>query len=526
MNDMGRSAAGRYSHLDSCDEGEEDASEKGVQFTEPHTCNNNGTSETFVEHEQLDTHVQHDAQQPSNSRSVNNGSVVYLGIVSSLGFTATYFWRYPIFMLPADILSTPVVTANIGGTSTSLDLQACFSLAYIGGMGSSKFAGMRLIASDFFFRNRLAVICALAVFTMITECVGVWAFAAMPPLQVLAVFLSSFVNSWTYGAVLTYIEGREATETLLAIMGLFFIDAGGAARGAATMALNAGVPPLLMPLTLGAVACPICCGMMYLTDRCPRPSAADLASRCERTPIAPSEQRRFLSSYAFGMGPIYVAYAILTGLRSFRDFYAEQIYSAALRDEPAAWTFLVADLPGAILASAVLYSFKSYHDHDAALQAMLCTCAGAVVLILVATSVFVIDVIGGLVWQMALGVGLYVAYNILTSAVYDRIVAATNTEGTCTFLVFLGDCFGYVVTFGILMLRDFGPSAHSDNGASDADAVLGVFLTLVVVGMGASLGCLLAARCYFWKRLRDDRMASELEVVDLTDELHMQSTMQ
>ena len=132
---------------------------------------------------------------------------------------------------------------------------------------------------------------------------------------------------------------------------------------------------------------------------------------------------------------------------------------------------------------------------------------------------FATNVIGGLVWQMTLGVGLYVAYNILTSAVYDRIVAATNTEGTCTFLVFLGDCFGYVVTFAILLLRDFGSSSNtSDDGTSDEDTILGVFLTFVYLGIGVSVGCLLAARCYFWKRLRKDDNASELEVVRLAEQ--------
>ena len=534
------STSGRYCHLDGREEDDDDITasnvidneNNGVQFIELEDQQQDEfADEAFVEHEDLHgANADNGDDRPSTNSTKTNTSTLYLGIVTSLGFCATYFWRYPIFMLPPDILATPVVTVpNIFGnasvTSTiTLDLQSSFSLAYIGGMGSAKFMGMRLIASDFFFRHRLAVICALAIFTMLTECVGVWAFASIPPLQVASVFASSFVNSWTYGAVLTYIEGREATETLLAIMGLFFIDAGGAARGAATMALNAGVPPLLMPLTLGMIACPISCFMMYLTDRCPKPSAADLASRCERSPISPSDQRKFLSTYAIGMAAIYISYAILTGLRSFRDFYAEQIYTAALQDEPAAWIFIVADLPGAILASAVLYSFKSQQEHGAALQAMLCTCVGAGALILMATSMFAANVISGLLWQMTLGVGLYVAYNILTSAVYDRIVAATNTEGTCTFLVFLGDCFGYVVTFAILLLRDFGSSssgsASDDDRTSDEDAILGVFLTFVYLGIGVSLGCLLAARCYFWKRLReDDNASSELEVVRLAEHL-------
>ena len=103
--------------------------------------------------------------------------------------------------------------------------------------------------------------------------------------------------------------------------------------------------------------------------------------------------------------------------------------------------------------------------------------------------------------------------------------AATNTEGTCTFLVFLGDCFGYVVTFAILLLRDFGSSSSSsasddddDDDEEEDDSILSVFLTFVYLGIGVSIGCLLAARCYFWKRLREDDNASELEVVRLAEQ--------
>ena len=281
------STSGRYSHLDGREEDDDDTTindidneNNGVQFVELEDQRQDEfAGEAFVDHEELHgANADNGDDRPSTNST--NTSTLYLGIVTSLGFCATYFWRYPIFMLPPDILATPVVTmpnifGNASTTSTiTLDLQSSFSLAYIGGMGSAKFMGMRLIASDFFFRHRLAVICALAIFTMLTECVGVWAFATIPPLQVASVFASSFVNSWTYGAVLTYIEGREATETLLAIMGLFFIDAGGAARGAATVALNAGVPPLLMPLTLGMIACPISWEWAYMlhTISSPAPS--------------------------------------------------------------------------------------------------------------------------------------------------------------------------------------------------------------------------------------------------------------
>ena len=50
-----------------------------------------------------------------------------VGVCSALSYSLTYFWRYPIFLLPKAFLEKPVVT--LGGRS--LDLQACLSLAFV-----------------------------------------------------------------------------------------------------------------------------------------------------------------------------------------------------------------------------------------------------------------------------------------------------------------------------------------------------------------------------------------------------------
>ena len=52
------------------------------------------------------------------------------------------------------------------------------------------------------------------------------------------------------------------TETLLAVMAGLFIYAGNISRGTASLVLQMGCPPLLMPVLIGLVACPIACGLL------------------------------------------------------------------------------------------------------------------------------------------------------------------------------------------------------------------------------------------------------------------------
>ena len=57
-----------------------------------------------------------------------------IAFCASLAYALSYFWRYPIFILPETILHQRFAT--IGGTD--LDLQAAFSLAFILGFGVAK----------------------------------------------------------------------------------------------------------------------------------------------------------------------------------------------------------------------------------------------------------------------------------------------------------------------------------------------------------------------------------------------------
>jgi hypothetical protein len=131
-----------------------------------------------------------------------------IGLAMAAGYAATYFWRYPIFMLPPDILDEHVVTIF----DHTLDLQDCFSMSFIAGFGFGKWPALRVVTSEYFFRRRLHVIIGLCVASMLIECVGVLVFAAVPALQVLCVFCSSFLSSFLFGAMITYLVPRARIE--------------------------------------------------------------------------------------------------------------------------------------------------------------------------------------------------------------------------------------------------------------------------------------------------------------------------
>ena len=123
-----------------------------------------------------------------------------------------------------------------------------------------------------------------------------------------------------------------------------------------------------------------------------------------------SEQRmQFCKRWWPGLLLMLVSYATMTGIRSFRDFYVQQIFAAAMhktKDEVGSWVYFVADGPGAVLSVLALAMANRAQNHVQAMKALFVAQISAVLVALLSTMLFKLDVIGGLAWQMSLGAGI------------------------------------------------------------------------------------------------------------------------
>ena len=409
------------------------------------------------------------SRQPEHTSSLGT-SVIALSM--SLSYCLTYFWRYPIFVLPSNITLQPVF-------SERMNVQACMSLAFIMGFGLAKPFAATVASSSFFFRHRLKAL--LLLFTVSNYIIGLGNLSPAPGAKVGAVFLSSFCSSWIYGMMVTYLEGRRTTEALIAISSMCLAYAGNASRGLGRAVLDAGCSPEAMPILVGTVAWVPACGLLLILDRAPRPSAADVAERSRRAPMDFRAKRAFLTRWGGGVFLMMLAYALVTGVRSVRDLYSAQIFAAALDvAEAPPWIFLVADAPGAVLSAVALVGVGAIRHSKRAMAVMLALMAIAICIGLGATALFQLKLIGGVTWQLLLGTSVFVTYSLLSTPFYERLFAATRTEGTISFLVFASDCFGYVVATSLLLYQDFGSTAAAEHGASANREELAMFLRVQV----------------------------------------------
>lgn len=241
----------------------------------------------------------------------------------ALAYSATYFWRYPVFVLPLDTLEQTVFTIH----GNDVDLQTSYSLALTLGFGSAKISAVSIMSSQFFFRNRTMFIMGTLWVSFLFMAVGTLVFFSEDVLylQVICLFCSFYFSSWIYGAMLSFIEGRMGTEALLATMNFFYIYAGNASRGTGQLLLNGGVSARSMPAVVGAIFCPLASLLLWYASKIPAPTAYDIKHRAKRVAM-PSEQRyAFLLQNALGLICMLIPYALLSGMRSFRDFYSQQV---------------------------------------------------------------------------------------------------------------------------------------------------------------------------------------------------------
>ncbi|CAK9096907.1 Uncharacterized protein SCF082_LOCUS45476 [Durusdinium trenchii] len=246
-------------------------------------------------------------------------------------------------------------------------------MAFVLGFGAAKLPAMRLQTSNFFFRRHgCSPLCFLFTrFVVINLFLRV---LEIEMRQVLCIFGSSFVSSFLYGGIVTYLEGRRSTEILLASISASLVFAGTVSRACAAELLHWGVPPRLMPLLLGSVSFLLAAFLLVETARAPPPSRADVAARSARTAMPPSKQWEFVRENLLGVVATIGIWACMAGLRSFRDFYTQQIFAAALKDDsPSSKVYVLADVPGAILSFISLVMMSWVSNNQRALFLMLLT---------------------------------------------------------------------------------------------------------------------------------------------------------
>ncbi|MEL6276754.1 MAG: DUF5690 family protein, partial [Bacteroidota bacterium] len=269
-------------------------------------------------------------------------------------------------------------------------------------------------------------------------------------------FLNGLPLGMIWGIVFSYLEGRQSTELLGAILCSSFIVSSGAVKSVGLwLMLNFGVSQFWMPALTGALFFIPLLFFAFLLEKLPPPSDQDIAQRTERKPMTGLERKSLLRRLGPGFIGIVAYYILITAFRDVRDNFAPELWAAlGYADTPAIFT--LAELPIAFLALFTMVIGYFIRGNRPALRYYHALIFGATALILVSTLAFTAGYLSGGLWMIAVGAGLYLGYVPLNAIYFDRLIAAFRHVATAGFLIYVADASGYAGSVAVLLIKNFG----------------------------------------------------------------------
>ena len=378
-------------------------------------------------------------------------------------------------------------------TSASYDAQLFWGLDYktvlvtaqVLGYTLSKFLGISVIGG-MVPERRVKTLLALVGVALL----ALLLFAVTPaPWNVLWLFVNGLPLGMVFGLVLSFLEGRRATEALAAGLCASFILADGVAKSLGAWLLGVGIPEPWMPFVAGALASVPLLLFALLLTRIPSPSADDIQQRKERIPMTPGQRGQLFRAWAGGLLLLMGTYLLLTVLRSVRADFAPELWKElGYGGQPSVFArseFLV--MAGVVVASGLTVLVR---DNKRAFFLSLGSCVLGFVLVGVA-------LLGRGAWlsgfsfMVLVGLGLYLPYVAIHTTIFERLLALAQQRGNVGYLLYLADSFGYLGYVGVML----GKSALARTGH-----FLEFFTGLAGGSVGLSTVMLLGCVLYFSRR--------------------------
>ncbi|MDP0491865.1 MAG: DUF5690 family protein [Verrucomicrobiota bacterium JB023] len=360
-----------------------------------------------------------------------------------------------------------------------LELKTAFVIFQIFGYTLSKYLGVKVCSEATGLRRSLLIVSfiliaefALILFGLVP---GHW--------KVLALFLNGLPLGMVWGLVVKYLEGRKASDFLLAFLCCSFVLASGIVKDIGRWLMSSqGVPETWMPALTGAIFLPLLLVAVYALSRIPPPTEEDIASRTQRPAMNRKERGAFFRKFLPGLVAVLLFFFLITAFRDFRDNFEVNIFADLGFGEEEEGLLSKVAIWAAFGSLAGLACINFIKDHR---RAFLATCLLMVLGMVVlggSTLLYKAEKIEPFTWMVLTAVGAYVAYVPLNAIFFERLMAATQSIGTSVFMIQLSDAIGYSGSVVLQLYKDIGQGSLSYlsfyQGFSYLMAVLGILLVL------------------------------------------------
>ncbi|MEQ9441715.1 MAG: DUF5690 family protein [Cyclobacteriaceae bacterium] len=332
----------------------------------------------------------------------------------------------------------------------SFDFKTLLIISQVLGYMLSKFIGIKLV-SEASAPRRFGMLVTLVGFGLAM----LLAFAWLPDsLKPVALFLNGLPLGMVFGLVLSYLEGRQHTELLVAGLSATFIFSTGLIKSVGLWLIQQfDIGELMMPFATGLLFFPVFVMAAWLLHRSPGPTKVDIVQRTRRQPMNGKQRRDFLSHHGWGFVGLVMVYIILTVARDFRDNFIVEFW-AELGQLEAPALITLTEVPIAVIVLTICALGVLILDNRVAFNLGMCTVAGSAVLLLLVTYAFEQGWISPVAWIISSGTFIYLPYILFHCLLFERFLALLRYPGTVGFLFYVADAGGYLASVSILLLKE------------------------------------------------------------------------
>ncbi len=347
---------------------------------------------------------------------------------------------------------------------SAIQLKTAFVICQLLGYALSKYLGIKYcpeVKRDQRAKLLISVICAAELSLVL--------FAVLPEqLKVGAIFLNGLSLGMVWGLIVWYLEGRQTSEILLAVLSCSFIVSSGMVKAVGIALMNgvapfgkesslqlAPVPEFWMPAATGFVFLLPFFVSVWLLNQIPDPTEEDVQLRSMRKTMTVQDRLEFVQNYFGGIVMLVLAYVLFTAFRDFRDNYMVDVLEELGYDkEKIGGTISSMESVIAFLVLGTMGLVYFVKDNQRALFGVLSIVACGTLIVGVATVLRERDIITGYWWMLAVGLGSYLAYVPYNSVLFDRLMASTRATGTAVFAIYIADSLGYTGSIVAQLFND------------------------------------------------------------------------
>jgi len=339
-----------------------------------------------------------------------------------------------------------------------ISYKAILIISQVAGYTLSKFAGIKVISELRASSRIMLIVCLILVAEVALVFFGLVPF----PYNFVFLFINGLPLGMVYGVVFSFLEGRRFTEMLAMGLNISVVIASGIMKTTyiEVHAVFPGVSEFWMPALMGALFLPLFIMFVWMLSVIPAPTQEDISLRTERSPMTKADKGRVMKEFGFPIICLVACYATLVVVRDFRDNFTIEIWN----EIDVNWSSSVLSSTEMITGVVVLFVVGSLALIKSNLISFRLTnliLAAGMTMTGLATYLFERKLINGFYWMLLVGLGMFLAYTVLQTVLFERMIALFRIKANAGYFVYICESIGYLGSVGLLLYKEFFMKDHS-----------------------------------------------------------------